>query len=199
MLFVLYTDPARVRFTEYIPQFLVRASSAAKARQLAIKAYPNHPLNLMSEDVVAAAVGELRQACSESVPYFVYVASEDRTPETAQRVLGQVLGPLFEPQLPVDLASWHLAEVPVGGRAGVIARVENLTPRVSCTDLDKLMLVWRAVPDHWPHRPEEPVPPPMGVDRQGMPVKASEPGAWVDGLQDLLTAAEVPSDAAPSA
>lgn len=159
MLYVIYTDPSKVKFTEYIPHFLVRATSPGAARKFAAKAYPQHPLSLFAPFVNVAEVAKLSVLQpkagfkAKSLLYFVEEGLSDET----LRLLASGLGAHEDQEVWLDGAQSEFVPVPNGGRAGVIARTENRTPAIAQSDFDHPVFVWKAVSDRWPNPSDDPI------------------------------------------
>ena len=166
MLFVLYTDPSRVKFTEYIAHFIVRATSATKARQLAKAAYPRHPMDLHSDLTQAAVVQAMRVL--EPVPgvtarsplYFC----DENVPDEDLRILATGLGAECDREIWLDPTKSRFRTVETSGRAMLIARTENRTPAIENQDVEHPIFCWKTVSDRWPNPDEDPItinPPPF--------------------------------------
>lgn len=159
MLFVLYTDPARVKFTEYIAHFIVRATSPTKARELARAAYPKHPIDLNGEFVHVAQVQGMRllepvAGVSARAPlYFCH----ENVPDAELRALAAELGAECDRDIWLDAAKSAFRPVALNGRAMLLARTENRTPQIVQRDLEHPIFCWKVVTDRWPNPDEDPI------------------------------------------
>ncbi len=162
MLFVLYTDLS-VKFTEYIPQFIVRATSGKKARELARAAYPKHPLDLMGPLVHAAPIARMRLLApvEGQTAHSPFYFCEDGTPDEALRELAAKLGPECDRALWLDAARSEFVLVPQNGRAMLLARTENRTPAVDQAGRSHPVFAWRVVTDRWPNPDADPISEPV--------------------------------------
>lgn len=159
MLYVIYTDPSRVKFTEYIAHFVVRATSPRKARELARAAYPKHPIDLMSEVVNVAEVRALRileptEGHHARAP--LYFCDED-LPESGLRKLAADLGAEEDRELWLDAARSRFRVIAQNGRAMLLARTENRTPSIAQADIEHPIFCWKVVSDRWPNPNEDPI------------------------------------------
>lgn len=159
MLFVLYTDPTRIKFTEYIAHFIVRATSPTKARKLARAAYPKHPINLDSDVVQVAEVKALRVleplagVTARAPLYFC----DENVPDTELRALAADLGAECDRDIWLDATKSCFRPVEVSGRAMLLARTENRTPQIAQRDLEHPVFCWKVVTDRWPNPDEDPI------------------------------------------
>ncbi len=164
MLFVLYTDLS-VKFTEYIPQFIVRATSGKKARELARAAYPKHPLDLMSPLVHAAEIQGMRLLAPKAghTAHSPFYFCEEGTSQTELRALAARLGPDCDKALWLDETRSEFVDVPPNGRAMLLARTENRTPAIHQAGRTHPVFAWRVVTDRWPNPDADPISEPVPV------------------------------------
>jgi len=159
MLFVVYTDPARVKFTEYIAHFIVRATSPKKARELAREAYPKHPIDLNSDFIQVAQVQGMRLlepvagVTARAPLYFC----DENVPEADLRALAAELGAECDRDIWLDPTKSAFRPVALSGRAMLLARTENRTPQIAQRDLERPVFCWKVVTDRWPNPDEDPI------------------------------------------
>lgn len=159
MLFVVYTDPQRVKFTEFIAHFIVRATSPKKARQLARAAYPKHPMDLNSDFVQVAQVQGMRLlepvagVTARAPLYFC----EENVPDSDLRALAAEMGAECDRDIWLDPSKSAFQAVELGGRAMLLARTENRTPQIVQRDLEHPIFCWKVVTDRWPNPDEDPI------------------------------------------
>jgi len=159
MLFVLYTDPERIKFTEYIAHFIVRATSPAKARKLAQAAYPKHPIDLSSDFVQVAQVQGLRvlepvAGVSARAPMYF---CDENLPDDEVRKLASELGAECDRDIWLDATKSQFRKIDLSGRAMLLARTENRTPQIAQRDIMHPVFCWKAVTDRWPNPDEDPI------------------------------------------
>ena len=153
MLFALYANPSLVRLTEYIPHILVCASSPRKAREMAAKTYPKHPFNLMESPTEAAQLGYLRvlePLPGEGQAPVLYFCDQGHT-DLEIRGLAVQLCPEVDPHIWLFDSSSKFRTLSLKGRAGVLARVQNLTPAIVQKGEDKVVFCWKEVDAAWPN------------------------------------------------
>jgi hypothetical protein len=159
MLFVLYVDPSRVKFTEYIAHLIVRATSPAKARQLAREAYPKHPIDLNSDFMQAAQVEGMRllepvAGITARAPLYF---CDENVPEADLRALAAELGAECDRDIWLDPTKSAFRSIAVNGKATLLARTENRTPQIAQRDLEHPIFCWKVVTDRWPNPDEDPI------------------------------------------
>lgn len=166
MLYILFTTQERVKFSEYIPHLLVRASSQTKARELAAKQYPRHPLPLTDPQWIRCApVGLLLKMTPKDVPegdprhFELYFMTDVNVPQgDIRRLLASVPLPNRDlvAELIADPSKSVVEHVKSNGRAQVLARSENMTPTLLEHPEKSLLFVWRKVTDAWPNPMKDP-------------------------------------------
>lgn len=167
MLYSLFTPPDRVKFAEYVPHLLVRASSQSKARTIAANRYPSHPLALADPAWVRCApLGVLfkmvHSAVSVDSPLY-FEAYFLTSPEVSQGDIRVRIASLPWPKerdaiaaaiLSADATS--VTSIKQAGRAEVIARCENMTPALLSHPSEHPLFIWRRVSDAWPNPTKDP-------------------------------------------
>lgn len=162
MLYVIFTPPDRVKFSEYIPHILVRAPNQKKARDFAVAAYPNHPLPLVGPDAPkltrCAPLMSLRRITVKAPLVDIYFAVEDSASESAVRQALAAI-PWETPEIAAALITQDVSQVTQispKGRSGVVARTENLTPMIVQNIEGSLLFAWRVVSNSWPNPAKDP-------------------------------------------
>lgn len=167
MLYILYTPPDRVKFSEYIAHFLVRASSQKKARDFVAKAYPNHPLPVVGADGLkftrCAPVAKLARIQTvtddeelQGSTDFIYATDEANTEREIRETLASARWPnTLTSELLLCANRTFIREIPANGKAGVLARAENVTSMLN--QKGKLPLFcWKPVTPSWPNPVKDP-------------------------------------------
>lgn len=159
MLYVIYCDPSKMKFTEYIPHFIVRATSPSKARVFAHKAYPKHPVNLWMSGINIAEIKELlvlKPKAPCTVKSLLYICNPGYSEETV-RLIASALGAKEDQEVWLDPTKSYFEPVPVNGKGELLARTENMTPAIAQSDYDRPIFVWKQVSDRWPNPNDDPI------------------------------------------
>lgn len=161
MLYNIYTSDDKVKFSEYIPHLLVRASSQKKARQFAHSAYPRHPLPISRADWVRCApLGALSTVVfkGENAPaplFFLTWPSVDEE-EIRSTLKSVAWGKTAYPDFLADTDKSSIHQVVSSGKAGMIARTEHLSRSIGKHPKACPLFLWRQVTDQWPNPTVDP-------------------------------------------
>jgi hypothetical protein len=154
MLYILYTPAFKIKFSEYVPNIVVRATSPKKARDLALHTYPKHPLDLYGDLTEVASVKclwklQAREGFDAHAP--LYFCHEDASEEVLRKIA-------MEQGAPRDSEVWRdpkkseFVLVPPTGRAEALARTDNRTPYLAQPGLPHPVFCWKSVAPAWPNK-----------------------------------------------